>query len=62
MIRDKDIERLWDLFEDIPMDPKTECMEDDFIYFKFGTPREDIWRWFDEKHSRGVYYLLYVRG
>lgn len=27
MMRDKDIEKLWDIFEDIPMNPKTECME-----------------------------------
>ena len=41
------------------MNPETECMEAPFLDFPAGTPREDIWRWFDERHSKGVAYLLY---
>lgn len=57
--RDAALEKLWTELEDIPMDPETECMEAPFLDFPTGTPREDIWRWFDERHSKGVAHLLY---
>lgn len=60
--RDWELENLWNKFADIPMDPDTECMEEPFLSFKAGTPREEIWRWFDERHSKGVAYLLYGDG
>ena len=41
------------------MDPETECLEEAFLHFPAGTIREDIWRWFDERYSLGVYHLLY---
>lgn len=56
--RDKRLEALWDSFADVPMDPDTECMEDDFLHFSAGIHREEIWKWFDERHSRGVAHLL----
>jgi len=59
--RDAKLESLWAEFGDVPMDPKTECMEAPFLDFPVGTPREDIWHWFDERHSKGVAYLLYGR-
>lgn len=60
--RDAELERLWAEFGDVPMDPDTECMEDDFLGFPHGTHREEIWRWFDERYSKGVYHLLYGFG
>lgn len=60
--RDAALEEAWDDFADIPMDPETECMEEPFLFFKAGTNREEIWHWFDEHHSKGVYWLLYERG
>lgn len=60
--RDKYLEGLWDQFADIPMNPDTECIETQFFEFQAGTPREDIWHWFDKQHSKGVHYLLYERG
>ena len=57
--RDASLETLWSEFGDIPMNPVTECMEEAFMGFPAGTHREDIWRWFDERHSKGVAYLLY---
>ena len=57
--RDAKLESLWAEFGDVPMDPKTECMEAPFLDFPAGTAREDIWHWFDERHSNGVAYLLY---
>lgn len=57
--RDTELERLWDEFADVPMDPETEKMEEPFLHFPAGTDREDIWSWFDERHSKGVVYLLY---
>lgn len=59
--RDKEIEELWELFEDVPMNPETEQIENSFMEFPVGTDREEIWHWFDEQHSKGVHYLLYER-
>ena len=53
------LEQLWDEFGDIPMNPETERIEAPFLDFSAGTDREDIWHWFDERHSKGVAYLLY---
>ena len=32
---------------------------DDFVGFECGTHREEVWRWFDEHHTKGVVYLLH---
>lgn len=58
-VRDKELEHFWAVFGDIPMDEETECIETEFLGFPAGTHREDLWRWFDARHSRGVHYLLY---
>ena len=56
--RDKHLESLWLELSDIPMNPQTETLEAQFYIFNEGTHKEDIWRWFDQHHSRGVAYLL----
>lgn len=50
---------LWRAFSDVPMNPETEEMEEEFLGFPVGAHREEIWHWFDKKHSKGVAYLLY---
>lgn len=55
---DHELETLWLIFGDIPMDPATEQIEDSFIGFPAGTHREEIWHWFDERYSRGVHALM----
>lgn len=57
--RDEELEELWAQFGDIPMNPETECIEEKFMGWEPGTSREEIWHWFDERHSKGVAYLLY---
>ena len=59
---DKALEKLWAEFEDVPMNPETECIEEEFLGFSKGTHREEIWRWFDKRYSRGVAYLHYRDG
>ena len=56
---DEYLRKLWEDFSDVPMDPETECMEEPFLDFPAGTHREDIWHWFDDRYSGGVYLLLY---
>lgn len=60
--RDKYLEELWADLEDVPMDSDTEKLEADFHIFPAGTDREDVWHWFDERHSKGIAYLLYRDG
>lgn len=57
--RDIELEELWERFTDIPMNPETECIEEPFMGWGVGIHREEIWHWFDKRHSKGVYYLLY---
>lgn len=58
-LQDEALEDLWRQFGDVPMNPETECMDEAFHIWPQGTPREDIWHWFDARHSKGVAYLLY---
>lgn len=57
--RDNNLKELWEMFGDVPMNPETECMEEAFLGFPVGTHREEIWHWFGERYSKGVYALLY---
>lgn len=57
---DELLEEMWEELEDIPFD-EDECIEQDWNGFSKGTDREEIWHWFDEQHSKGVYWLLYER-
>lgn len=57
--RDKHLESLWAELADVPMSPETETMEAPFYFFSSGTSRDDIWRWFDQHHSKGVAHLLH---
>jgi hypothetical protein len=45
---------LWSAFGDIPMNPDTEKIEEDWYGFKSGTNREDIWHWFEEQFEVSV--------
>lgn len=56
--RDEELEELWAQFGDIPMNPETECIEEPFMGWGAGIHREEIWHWFDARHSKGVAYLL----
>ena len=53
--RDEELQELWYEFEDIPMNPETECIEEPFNGFPAGTSRNEIWNWFDLRHSKGLY-------
>lgn len=61
LLRDRDevLEKLWAQLEDVPVDPDTECIEVPFLGWGVGIDREEIWHWFDQRHSKGVAYLLY---
>lgn len=55
------LEKLWEGLEDRPFYEKDseQYIEEDYLEFEAGTSREDIWHWFDERHSKGVHFLLY---
>ena len=55
---DNSLEQLWLEFGNVPMSEDEE-IEEDFHIWKAGTGKYDIWQWFDNKHSKGVYYLVY---
>lgn len=58
-LTDSEVEELWRSLDDVPMNPETERMEKPFLIFPAHTEREEIWKWFDKHHSKGIAYLLY---
>ena len=57
--RDEDLRKLWVQFGGVPIDPETDTLEDRFSHWETGVSREEIWHWFDQRHSKGIIYLLY---
>ena len=60
--RDQYLENLWKEIEDVPMNPETECFEKEVLGFPADTHREVVWKWFDERYSKGIAHLLCVIG
>lgn len=62
-VTDGDLEDLWRELADVPFDDNDPDLDltlaEDWKWFRKGTPREEIWHWFDERHSKGVAFLLY---
>lgn len=57
-LSDELLAKMWDTLTDIPVDENT-CLEIPWFVFEKGTYNEDIWHWFDDRHSKGVWYLIY---
>ena len=55
----RDCINLWNEFGDVPMNPKTEEIEQEWNGFKAGTHREEIWHWFEEYFDIRVADLMY---
>lgn len=47
------IQELWDKFSDIPIN-NNDKIEKDFLCFKAGDYRFDVWHWFDERCPNGI--------
>lgn len=61
LLNDEQIEILWNRFElEAQFDDK-ERLKDGFFVFPANTHKSKILVWFDEKHSKGVEYLLNKR-
>jgi hypothetical protein len=59
---DKELEKLWDELTNIPFDEDEDgelVLAEDWNGFEKGADRESIWHWFDERHSKGVAWLIY---
>ena len=61
MNKDKLIESLWDEFKDIPTDADNEVIESDFHIWSKGEYVTTIQSWFNNKHSKGIRFLIYER-
>ena len=59
-IIDEALEKMWDELEDVPVD-ENECIDINWHGWIKGTHREEIWHWFDERHSKGVGWLMIER-
>ena len=58
--QDSFLEEQWTELTDVPFDEENYqlILSHDWWLFYAGTIREDIWRYFDKLHSKGVKYLL----
>ncbi len=45
---------LWKEFGSVPMNPETECIEEEWHGFAAGTFREDIWKWFEDTFQLSI--------
>ena len=60
--RDRELEELWAELEDIPFDEDEDgrlILSEDWLHFPKGTWNEEIWKWFDQRYSGGVFNLMY---
>ncbi len=48
------IKELWMQFGEVPMNPETENLEENWLLFPRGTNREEIWDWFEEEFDVSV--------
>jgi hypothetical protein len=62
---DAEFEKRWDELADIPFDeadsPSGLILSQKWWVFPKGTDRDDVWKHFDENHSKGIGYLLNER-
>jgi len=59
---DSQLETQWNELEDVCFDEDSDgelILSEDWYHFPKGTIREEIWHWFDDRHSKGVAWLLY---
>ena len=60
---DRQLERLWEEFGDVLIDYSDEfpdgALADDWFIFDAGTDKMDVWYWFDDRYSKGVYGLMF---
>lgn len=58
MITDE-VKELWEEFGNVPMNPETEEVEEQWRQFPAGTHREEIWQWFEDSYDISVADLIY---
>ena len=61
---DEFLEKLWSEFSDTPILYNEKypdgILENDWLCFKAGTSKFDIWEWFDERYTKGVHSLMFL--
>lgn len=50
---------LWGHFSDVPVD-QDDNIEIDFLCFEKGTPKLDVWHWFDDRCPNNLYDDLMI--
>jgi hypothetical protein len=57
LMTDLELEQLWNDFGNTPIFDD-DTIEEPFLHFPTGTDRFDIWHWFDDRHSKGIIFLV----
>ena len=60
---DSEVEEKWAELEDVLFkedENKELILAHNWFLFSEGSSREDIWKWFDKKHSKGVAWLMHM--
>ncbi len=58
------LENMLEEFGDVPIDYDNPdypdgIIDEDWFVFEADTDRMEIWRWFDEHYSKGIYKLMF---
>lgn len=60
---DEQLRQLWEEFGDVLIDYSDDApdgeLADDWFIFEAGTDKMEVWHWFDEHYSDGVYRLMF---
>lgn len=54
------IKIIWDVLGLCSID-RDECIQQQFLHFEIGTPRENIWKWFEETFDISVTDLMFSK-
>ena len=52
---------LWEKFKGYAVD-EDDCIEEPFLDFPKGTPKEDVWHWFEDNGPLDAFTLVYKGG
>lgn len=53
-----ELSQLWTKLGDTPVNEEEE-IDEPFHLWEAGTPREEVWQWFDQRFDHGLYFHMF---
>jgi len=54
-----ELSELWTKLGDISVNNEDETIDEPFHIWEAGTPREEVWHWFDQQFEHGLYKHIF---